>query len=527
MKKILSFFIITLFVLGFSNILVNANEYLPKGDNYIQNSIAEYETEDDRTYVNIFDFIRIEPSVIYTLETISQGIELGDIKFYEYDKTKTKIGEVTFIYKSPNRASLHPTNQAKFIMGKFEYITTDELDSSLEQNFIIYKGDGDKTVTDLELSNIGYRFNHANIGNKNEGNIYTSVDNPVAFDTIKEAVRANDNVDGDVTENIITVLDTYSENMNTVGSYKVKLEVSDSSSNKAQLLINVHVKDVVSPVIRGKKSFVFEPTDNITSEDIKEKLTVTDNYYQDITLEDLYISEDTLTGNENKLGTYNLVYSVTDGSGNIGEFGIEVEIKDTIKPTITGKEIIKIGLNKTLSDEEILEGITASDSFEGDLTSSLKVTSNDHKGNENKVGTYEVEVEAKDSSGNTAYHYLNVVVEDTIPPYFYVTDMIINLETNQNLSEEKIIAVVTKRYKIDRYDNAEVVINEYEESNKGEGIHKVVVNVDGENYELIIHAHNELYEEVANNEKTTFLGRLWNEILEIINKIKVWIDQWI
>ena len=520
MKKLLSFFIIMLFILGFSNVLINANEYLPKSDNYIQDEIAEYYS-DELDYVVIKDFIRVESGFVYTLIPYSFDIEFGDITFYEYDKTKTLIGEMRASYYSPAKICLFSSATTKYIMGKFEYIG--EAKESVEETFCIYKGEGTHNgFSGLKTENLGFQNSYTYIGSNVVGEYYTSVDNPTSPETIKSAIKAMDDYDGNLTANIVTPIDTYSENMNKVGAYQIKYEVSDSSKNKAEFLLNVYVKDLTAPVIKGKRLYTFEPTDNVTIDDIQSQLTVTDNYYTNLSTDDIVMKNDGLTGNENKLGEYNLSFEVTDDSGNIGKLDAVVEIKDTIAPTITGESEKTIGTSESLDEDAILSLFSANDSFEGDVSESLKILSSEYDGNEDTIGNYEIEIEAQDSSGNKAIHVLKLSVVDTTPPNFYVTDMIVNVQTNQNLDNQTLIATVAKRYNVEKYETAEVIYNEYFNDSK-EGSYRVLVKLDEEEYELFINAYDNLYDEVA-KEKTTFLGRLWDLIITLFKKIKNFIN---
>lgn len=234
MKKILSCVIVMLFILGFSKFLVNANEYIPLSHNYIQDLISEYYNEDDKQYVIIKDFIRVEPSNVYTILSYTQEVELIEATFYEYDLTKTLIGKVRTSTYSDDRICLYPGASTKYIIGRFEYIG--EVLPSREQSFCMYKGEGRYSdFSKIEVNDKGFLKTYINCGSNVTGEYYTTVDNPTHPDIIKNAIKVIDNYDGNITANLITTLDTYSDNMNKVGEYKLKYEISDSSNNKSQL----------------------------------------------------------------------------------------------------------------------------------------------------------------------------------------------------------------------------------------------------------------------------------------------------
>lgn len=263
--------------------------------------------------------------------------------------------------------------------------------------------------------------------------------------------------------------------------------------------------------------YTYDPTDNVTIDDIKSQLSVSDNYYN-ITSDAITVKTDGLTGNENKLGEYSVVYEARDEAGNVGSMDVRIRIKDTIAPVITGQDTMTIGVDGKLTESDFLELFTAEDSFEGDVTDSLEVIQNGYAGYENKVGTYEVKVKATDSSGNETTKTLQVKVIDNEPPYFYLTDLIVNIQTHQNISEQMLIATVAKRYNVEKYETAEVTYNEYDQYYSS-GKYRVLVKLDDKEYELFLNAVDDLYEEVF-EEKTSFLEKMLNKLKEFIDWVK-------
>lgn len=522
MKKLLSCVIVTLFFLGFSKVLVNANEYIPLSHNYIQDVISEYRNEDDKHYVIIKDFIRVEPSYVYTILSYTQEVELIEATFYEYDLTKTLIGKVRTSVYSDDRICLHPGPQTKYVIGRFEY--TGDVLPSREQSFCMYKGEGRYSdFSKIDVTDKGFIQTFLYCGSNVSGEYYTTVDNPTHPDIIKNAIKVIDNYDGNITANLVTTLDTYTENMNKVGEYKLKYEIADSSNNKSQLELKIIVKDIIAPVISGQKVYTYEPTDNVTIDDLKAQLSVSDNYYE-ISSDAITVKTDGLTGNENKLGEYSVVYEARDEAGNVGSMDVRVRIKDSTAPTISGQESITVGVDGNLTESDFIELFTAEDSFEGDVTDSIEIVQNGYTGYEKKVGTYEVKVKATDSSGNESTKTLQVKVIDNEPPIFYITDLVVNIQTHQNISEQMLIATVAKRYNVERYEKAEVTYNEYDQFYSS-GKYRVLVKLDDKEYELFLNAVDDLYDEVS-EEKTTFLEKLWVKLKEFVDWVKKTISEW-
>lgn len=121
---------------------------------------------------------------------------------------------------------------------------------------------------------------------------------------------ATDANDGDLTSSIITTGLLF--NTNTVGSYTIRYNVSDSEGNAAtEVTRTVNVTDQTAPVISVSSSSL-----NITQgiPYIDSGVTATDNNDGDIT------ADIVTTGSVdvNTIGTYTLNYSVTDAAGNTG-----------------------------------------------------------------------------------------------------------------------------------------------------------------------------------------------------------------
>jgi hypothetical protein len=100
-----------------------------------------------------------------------------------------------------------------------------------------------------------------------------------------------------------------------------------------------------------------------------------------------------------KLGDYTLTYLVKDAAQNAATpITRTVHVVDTTKPTISvsGPNPLIAHLGDTVNNA--MEGVTASDSFEGDLTSQVVLVENPDT---SKTGTFTITYSVSDSSGNT------------------------------------------------------------------------------------------------------------------------------
>jgi len=114
------------------------------------------------------------------------------------------------------------------------------------------------------------------------------------------------------------------------------------------------------------------------------------------------------TVNNKKLGSYDLVYSATDSSGNTGSATRTVVVKDTTAPVITlkGDNPLTVDCSKGYSEP----GATAADNYDGSIPVSISgsVLSS--------AGTYTVTYTATDSSGNSATATRMVIVKGVSAP---------------------------------------------------------------------------------------------------------------
>lgn len=125
-------------------------------------------------------------------------------------------------------------------------------------------------------------------------------------------------------------------------------------------------------------------------------------------------------------GVYQVTYSVTDKENATVTKTIKVVVKENSKPTITADDI-EITIGSTFKE---LDGVKATDKEDGDITSKIKITSNNV--NTKVVGTYKVVYEVTDSNGGkTTKERIVSVVKDS-EPVITASDKTISLNSNFN-----------------------------------------------------------------------------------------------
>ena len=179
-------------------------------------------------------------------------------------------------------------------------------------------------------------------------------------------------------------------NTSKVGDYKIIYYVTNEKGYRLRKIMRVvKVRDVVKPVLKLKGGSPY-----ITSYgyDYKDPGYIAkDNYDGNIT------KKVKVKGkvNTEKIGSYKLVYSVTDSSLNTVTKVRIVKVVDNVAPTITlndGKRII-IKLNTEYQEP----GYEAIDKYDGNVTEDVYVSG---KINTSVAGIYELSYSVSDSFGN-------------------------------------------------------------------------------------------------------------------------------
>ncbi|MDD3865417.1 MAG: DUF5011 domain-containing protein [Candidatus Izemoplasmatales bacterium] len=174
--------------------------------------------------------------------------------------------------------------------------------------------------------------------------------------------------------------------------------------------------DTTKPVISGQANVVYYIGSSATP-NYATNVTAVDNFDGTITSK-LVINSTAV--NLAVPGTYEVVYTVTDLSGNTQTATITVTVVDNTDPVIT----ITSGISYVLADPapNYTAGVTATDDVDGDITADIVVDST--AVNLLVVGVYTITYTVEDSSGNiaTVNNYVQVKQyaddADLLPPVF-------------------------------------------------------------------------------------------------------------
>ncbi len=152
--------------------------------------------------------------------------------------------------------------------------------------------------------------------------------NPLSITYLKQQLTVLDNYDGNITHKLEIVDDSYSININKLGTYYIFFQVSDSSSNISEIFkMKVTTIDDVAPIIIGPSSLSYLLKDKPSINNILLEYKVKDNV--DIDLEILV--EDSTYNEKVELGTYYLsLYSIDSSNNKSAPFKVKIDIVDKL-----------------------------------------------------------------------------------------------------------------------------------------------------------------------------------------------------
>ncbi|MGX9755891.1 immunoglobulin-like domain-containing protein [Clostridioides difficile] len=219
---------------------------------------------------------------------------------------------------------------------------------------------------------------------------------------LKAGVTAMDDIDGDLTE--LIVIEGSVDNT-IPGDNKIVYTVEDKSKNKSTVNRIITVVDNVAPILSGVEDCTVEYG---SAFDSKAGVKANDNIDGDLT------SKIVIEGvvNTSVLGEQILTYRVSDVANNEASVVRKVTVVDTTKPVFSGVDNLTIDLNDTFN---ALEGVTAVDEVDGDLTDLIAVEGGDLV-DTSVVKEYQVTYKVSDKSSNEAVVVRLVSVIDNIPP---------------------------------------------------------------------------------------------------------------
>lgn len=313
--------------------------------------------------------------------------------------------------------------------------------------------------------------------------IINNIDNPYTVEQIKSLanLKAYDDYDKDITSQIETEIDLYTENNTTLGTFKITFKVMNTAKLITRYELNVKNMDFTKPVITGPKNLTITYKDDFDIENIKKDIKVTDNSNEVLALIDVdsnYIQK--------KPGTYTFNFEAKDSSGNISKHNFILTVEDKTKPEISdnAEGIIKLNFKDNITDEVLLAGLTANDEIDGDLTDKIVITDRDNI--TNIQDTYLITFQVKDKSGNITTFQRTFQVVSYDAPTFWVSKNLVSIEDINQMTLEQL-ADLFASYEGITLLRFEVIEDNYTNQSKKAGKYNVILKlIDTNNNEYIV-----------------------------------------
>ena len=226
--------------------------------------------------------------------------------------------------------------------------------------------------------------------------------------------KATDDIDGEVA---VTVK---KPTLSNIGTYAVLYSAKDSSGNESSVERTVIVNDVVAPIIylNGLQSMSL----GFGQPYSEQGATATDDVDGNV--------EVAINGSVGEgIGSYTIIYSAVDKSGNQSSTNRTVVVEDLVGPVITlnGPQSMNLGFGESYSEQ----GAFATDDVDGNI----EVTINGSVGE--GIGSYTIIYSAIDNSGNQSSTNRSVFVEDLLGPVITLNGTAsVNLEFGKPYDEQ-------------------------------------------------------------------------------------------
>lgn len=220
--------------------------------------------------------------------------------------------------------------------------------------------------------------------------------------------------------------------------------------------IQGNIIDTSSPYFVGGGTILSYFDQPITVAEIQGSLTAYDDIDGDVS-GNISLIEDNYTTNNNVLGTYTITFRVSDSSSNYTDLIVNVEVVDVLAPVFSNIGTVTAVFPNVYTPEEILVMLSASDNYDGDISSTITLVEDNYTGNNSVVGIYNMEFKCIDSSGNETYYIQEIEVVDNDGPIIQ-GDSSVNIGYDNLLDINNMIdnLTVTDNYDLD--SSLEVVL---------------------------------------------------------------------
>ncbi len=432
-----------------------------------------------------FDARRIYLMNGLSVDEMSKAFKIAEIKYsFDYDYYLNDMGE-EYAYHLEN------VDTAFYFLEEYRWTNNGPYNELVVASDYILSID---EVIDKNAPTIGGSVN-----------VSIDIDNQPSQEEILSHVTAWDDTDGYIPVKVES--STYVQGEMVIGESYIHISATDSAGNKSLETIICTKKDWTAPVITGQNSYDLNYDHDLTLDKIKEKLAITDNVDSNLILE---LVSDNFTGNEHKLGNYQVVFKTKDLSNNVSaNFTIDLAVKNKGTATITTVSKITIPTSQLFTLEELKSKISVIDGYDGVIEDYIITGFDDYTKTAKEVGTNIITISYTNSGGNTATAYIEFVKEDNIPPIILFDSYFILLKQGETLTDTILKEHVAKVLSVALEDIVSVV-GYYDTNTLGNYELKVALaSGENQNFRLAV-VNNYSYGNGIESEDN-YWEVLWNE----------------
>ena len=201
---------------------------------------------------------------------------------------------------------------------------------------------------------------------------YTSnMSNPITEAQIRAGLTATDNVDEELTINLVN--DGFAGKEQQFGTFEVHYNVTDSAGNVSETyVVRVTTYDDIAPVITGINEYSVSTIGKLDLEHLQKVLDVTDN---DGEVPTIKLVKDGYSDYSTIVGSYEVSYTATDSNGNeSAPFIVTVNVVDNIPPQFfIGEDILFVDDTLTLTHQQIVDGLLAQTDINTGMVAEFKL----------------------------------------------------------------------------------------------------------------------------------------------------------
>jgi len=442
-----------------------ANQSTPVGNNYLALSNLGIHVE-NRLLASMIEPINVEVDEMYTLVLSYEfiGQHASYIDYYDIVIQDALSQSVTMVAFSED--SIHERVYAEFLTPSYLIrLMNIPIDTQSNYDAILYKGEYQDFPGFEPYINKDETLYQ-------EGVLLMDVDSTWTISSIKSLFTAK-SAHGDVID-IDIIEDTYSISNKKPGTYRIMLKTTHNRISKTYAL-SIVIYDIVAPVLTLEETIQIPLTNKIDVDDILLLIHIFDNV-DDLSHDQIVIIEDTYS-NANQVGEYYIKISLKDLSFNEVQLTVPIFIVDRKAPTASYPyHLFVYNTDLPLSNENILSKFHVTDDVDGSNVFK-EWTINEYQQTLNP-GVYHMRLTTKDQSLNTSHHSIYIHVIDNRAPLFEADDLILDMETHQQMTNDEIIDWFFMRAQSLGFhiSHVRIIYNEYELASKQEGNYYVYLS---------------------------------------------------